>query len=534
MSATEVVSPPRTRPFFRYWFPRGIVTVAILAWLGIWLWPGDDVPRVYRVNLTVMTGMLGTLLGAVWLLFFSGLRWWLRPLILLAVAGAMVGSIREVSFDGDLVPIVQYRWSPRHDEILEANRVKASGESTPSVHRAQSDRADNFPAYRGTNCEGIVQGPPLARDWKSAQPKRLWNQPVGAGYAAFAVVWPLAVTIEQRRDTEAIVAYDATTGQERWNYSYPAHFKEVLGGDGPRATPTIAGGDVYSLGATGVLACLELHTGKLKWSVNILESNKNLDWGMSGSPLVYEDLVVVSPGVQIKSPSLVAVHDAGHQVTRTGENHTIVALDRKTGKKVWGAGQARGGYSSPMLATIAGQCQIVLLDGEGVAGYDAKDGHDLWRYPFPTEHDMNIAQPILLNDDRVFISASFASGCAMLKITRAQDQLKPELLWKNRTLRTRFTSAAHKEGYLYGLDEGILTCVDAKDGKRLWKDGRYGNGQLLLVNGELLILAESGKLALVEASPEKYREITSFQALDASAGKSWNTRRAGGGNRLST
>ena len=163
----------------------------------------------------------------------------------------------------------------------------------------------------------------------------MWRQPVGGGYASFAVAGDLAVTIEQRRDQEAVVGYDVATGHERWTYSYPAHFVERLGGPGPRATPTIRDGDVYSLGATGVLACLKAATGELKWSVNILDGQPNVAWAMSGSPLVYDRFVVVNPGAQ----------------TAANQGKAVVAYDRETGKPVWRAGSARAGYSSPMLVT---------------------------------------------------------------------------------------------------------------------------------------------------------------------------------------
>src|SRR5207253_1242770 len=147
----------------------------------------------------------------------------------------------------------------------------------------------------------------------------LWRQPCGGGYAGFAVAGNLAVTIEQRRDQEAVVAYDTATGRERWAYAYPAQFTEQLGGPGPRATPTIAGRDVCSLGATGHLVCLDAATGQLKWAVDILTDNQNLTWGMSGSPLVYDNVVVVNPGAQ----------------TEAAKGRAVVAYHRATGKEIW-------------------------------------------------------------------------------------------------------------------------------------------------------------------------------------------------------
>src|SRR5262249_13714974 len=172
-------------------------------------------------------------------------------------------------------------------------------------------------------------------------------------------------TLEQRRDREAVVCYDATTGREVWVYSYPALFEETLGGPGPRATPTIRDGAVYSLGATGVPVCLDAATGKLKGPapVNILENNANLHWAMSGSPLVYDQVVVVNPGTQ----------------SEAARGRALVAYDRATGQEVWKSGATKAGYSSPMLAVLGGVRQILLFDGEGLGGYSAADGKELWR-----------------------------------------------------------------------------------------------------------------------------------------------------------
>ncbi len=331
----------------------------------------------------------------------------------------------------------------------------------------------------------------------------LWRQPVGGGYAAFAVAGNAAVTIEQRRDREAIVCYDATTGRERWLHDYSAHFTESLGGDGPRATPTIADGAVFSLGASGQLACLDLATGKMRWDVNILEDDDNVPWGMSGSPLVYDQLVVVNPGTQ----------------RSTAAGRAVVAYDRATGRQVWRAGSTKAGYSSPMLADLAGVRQLLLLDGEILAGYDPQTGGELWRFPWETYQDINVAQPVALDGDRIFISSGYDKGCAMLRLTESAGKWKVETLWQNRNMRCKFTSPVAYQGFLYGLDEGILSCIDQETGKRRWRDGRYGHGQMLVADDLLLILSESGKLVLVEATPEGHHELGSIGTLD---GKTWN------------
>jgi outer membrane protein assembly factor BamB len=397
----------------------------------------------------------------------------------------------------------------------------------------------DWPEFRGRKRDGVVTGPALATDWSTLKP--LWRHKVGAGHSSFAVAGNLdvplpvigastvgligsplglgpvfaaaalipgraiAVTLEQRDDREAVVCYHVPTGQQVWAYSYPARFSELMGGPGPRSTPTIQGGEVYSLGATGKLVCLEARTGKEKWTADILENNANLKWGMSGSPLVLDDVVVVNPGAQ-------TAQAAG----------TLAAYDRKTGKRLWSSGRASAGYSSPMLATLAGKVQILLLDGEGISGYDPADkGKELWRYPWPVQENINVSQPVLLGDDRVLVSSGYDIGSAALQVKQDEGKWTVKRVWQNRKMRCKFSSPVLYQGHLYGLDEGFgfLVCLDANTGERKWRGERYGHGQLLLTNGQLLITSEQGELALVKATPDGYQGLTRLQAI---SGRTWN------------
>jgi outer membrane protein assembly factor BamB len=505
MSATEVPAARRGGAFFRVWLPLLILALAATAVALLWsvLKPEwDRGVRIFNTELIVVgTGLLLLL----WLLCFSGLRWWLRVGTVLVLAGAAFGTIRSVEVTGDMEPVVHFRWSRTPAELLEAHRRQHGPSVAPMQAAAAAPRATDYPEYRNRQRDGIVTGPALARDWKTNPPRQLWRQPVGGGYASFALVGDAAVTIEQRREDEAVVCYDTATGQERWAHAYLAFFTERLGGDGPRATPTIAGGDVYALGATGRLTCLDLVSGQPRWSVEILDNDpkNNIPWGMSGSPLVYDQVVVVNPGKQ----------------TEAAAGRALVAYDRATGKPIWSGGETRAGYSSPMLATLAGRRQVLLFDGEELGGYDAADGSKLWRLGWTTHMGINVAQPLVLEGDRVFISSGYSVGCALVQIAEAGGQWTAQPLWKNTLMRCKFTSPVARAGYLYGLDDGVLVCLDQHTGDRKWKGGRYGHGQLLLSDDLLVILSESGKLVLVEATPEGHRELGSIAALD---GKTWN------------
>jgi outer membrane protein assembly factor BamB len=506
--AEPVATPPRRRSFFRFWLPLILLALYGLALAAVWGWQDPDWPRVNRVASSIGLTMLTLLLFGLWFVAFSGVRWWLRVLVVAAVVAVVVVGprrvVRDYHFSGNMVPVVHFIWEKPGDEAVETWRRQHADEKIDPPVDLAGDRATDYPGYRGRERDGVVHGPELARDWKSTPPRQLWRHPCGGGYAGFAIAGNNAVTIEQRGTNEAVVCYDTDTGLERWAHKYPAHFSEQMGGDGPRATPAIAGDDVYSLGAAGKLVCLEGATGKLKWQRDILEDNANIQWGMSGSPLVYEGFVVVNPGSQ----------------KTTAKYGGVAAFYRKTGELIWQAGKAKAGYSSPQLFTLAGKRQLLLFDGEGIAGYDPDKGTALWRHPWKTQPEINVAQPIVLPGDRVFISSAYGMGCAMLQVSvDDSDNWSVKELWKKQTMRCRFTSPVADAEYLYGLDEGILVCLDPKDGSRKWRGGRYDNGQLLRSGDLLVILAEDGELALVEVSGEGAHELGRFAALK---GNTWN------------
>lgn len=510
MASAEVSTPRKRHSFLRFWLPLSILVLGSAGVTTIALWPAPEVECANRVSSTIGAGMLVFMLLIVWFLFLSGLRWSTRIVTLLVPLALGAGSIRGVSFDGDMRPTFRFRWSPSQDERLEAFRKGLATPAATNLAAAIELKETDYPEYRGRNRDGVANMPTLARDWKAHPPRLLWHHPVGAGYASFAVAGDVAVTIEQRRDNEAVVCYDAASGLERWSYEYPAHFQEPLGGPGPRATPTISGGNVYSLGATGMLVCLELATGKPIWSVDLLEDNDNAMWAMSGSPLVFDDVVVVNPGAQ----------------RTAAEGSALIAFDNANGKKVWSSGNTRAGYASPMLATLAGRRQILIFDGAGLGGYDAKTGTELWRYKWEVMNGINVAQPLVLDGDRIFVTTAYGVGCGLLQISLDKDKwsqkdlLADEAGNKNKAMRCKISNPVAYQAHVYGLDDGILTCMDLKTGKRSWRDGRYGHGQLVLSGDLLVVLTENGKLVLVKATPEGHQELGSIQALEKT--RTWN------------
>jgi outer membrane protein assembly factor BamB len=341
---------------------------------------------------------------------------------------------------------------------------------------------------------------PVLTSWPKEGPPRVWRKPLGGGYASFVFGNGMAFTIEQRRKQEVVAAYDPRTGNEIWSHSWDAEFHESLGGDGPRATPTWDGGRVYALGAEGELRCLDAETGKRIWSKNILQENgaENLPWGMAASPLVAGDKLIV--------------------LTGGSSGRSVVAYNKLTGEPVWKALDDKQAYVSPMLVTLGGQQQILIVAARRALGLSL-DGKLLWDYPWPTSNDINAAQPVIVDRERFVLSSGYGHGAAMVRVSRSGDGFAASRVWENARMKNKFGSSVLHDGHIYGLDESILACVDADTGDLKWKGGRYGYGQVVLAAGNIIVLAEDGDLALVRATPEKHEELVRFSAIE---GKTWN------------
>ena len=355
--------------------------------------------------------------------------------------------------------------------------------------------------FRGPRRDGAYTEVAVRTSWPAGGLKPQWKQPIGGGYASFAIARGRAFTIEQRRAQEVVAAYDVNTGRELWTQKYDAAFREVMGGDGPRATPTWSDGLVYSLGALGELRCLDEKTGAVIWRVNILDDNgaENLQWGMSASPLIVDDTVVVLPG---------------------GPNgKSVVAYDRRTGKRAWSALSDRQAYVAPMLVTLAGVRQLIVVTASRMIGLSPTHGELLWEYPWTTSYDINAAQPLVVSPTRLFISSGYGQGAAVIELSDAGGALTAREVWKNVRMKNRFASSVLHDGFIYGFDENILACVDAATGALKWKGGRYGYGELILASGQLIVLSEDGELALVRAAPAAHDELARVPALE---GKTWN------------
>ena len=362
-----------------------------------------------------------------------------------------------------------------------------------------------WPDFRGSNRDGQYTESPIKLRWPRTGLPLLWRRPIGGGYASFVVANNRAFTIEQRGPQEVVTAYDLATGRELWAHGWDEEFREVMGGDGPRATPTYHEGRIYALGARGELRALNAVNGALAWRVNINRDNGTgtLNWGMAASPLVVDDKVIVLPGGPTHGRSVVAYHK----------------LD---GTAIWRALNDQQSYTSPMLVTLGGVRQILVVSATRAIGLTVEAGELLWEYPWGNDNAINVAQPIVFThgrSERVFLSAGYGAGSAVFEVAKANDTFHTRTIWKTQRMSNKFTSSVLRDGYIYGLDESILACVDATTGDVKWKGGRYGYGQVLIAGEHLIVLSELGDVALVRATPQRHMELARFPAI---RGKTWN------------
>jgi outer membrane protein assembly factor BamB len=437
------------------------------------LWREPGLPLFRRILGTIFIGFYSLLYAAgivVILMLFFGLQY---------------------EFRGGLLPYLTFRKTLPDYEKLEASRHQQTT-TTPTNKVLPSGSYWN--GFRGPNRDGHHAQMPIHTNWAARPPRLLWKQPVGGGYASFACGEGRAYTLEQRRHEEAAVAYDIQTGRELWIQTWPAEFQEPLGGDGPRATPAYEHGRIYVIGAIGELRCLDAASGQLLWRRDVLTENhaENLTYGISASPLILGDRLFVSAG------------------------SCAVAYNKETGAPIWNFRGEQAAYSSPMLF----DGYLLVVGRSRALGLQTDSGKLLWEFPWVVlQGNRNIAQPVILSSNRFFLSAGYGTGCAAVEVTRKDSSFVARELWRNKLLKNKFTSSVFWNGFIYGLDEDMLVCLDASTGQRRWKEGRYGYGQLLLAGGHLIILSGDGELALVRADPAAHHEVARFSVIQ---GKTWN------------
>ena len=525
-SKQPTAPPPRWRRILSgWWAPASLLFIAIALLAFVWLDPERENRQEQHIGTMIFAGIALTA-TFIWFILLSAFAWRTRRTVLqwaIVLLLVLPACFQIEGVDGDLLPIVRWRWAVKPDRTIEPMRVtkqatpvatptkddagkkddakSMAAPATPATAPTNLPASQDFSQFLGSQRDGIIRGIKLQRDFAAHPPRLLWRQPIGAAWSAFSVQGQRAITQEQRSENELVVCYDLFTGQPLWSHADIARYETTIAGIGPRASPTIHENAVYTLGATGILNCLDLATGDLRWTVNTLTDTDAplLDWGMAGSPLVEGELIIINTG---------------------GKQATLAAYDRVTGKRRWVSGSEATSYASPTILTLLGARQVVMQNQFTITGHAIDDGRVLWSHPAPGAHP-KVAQPIALADNSLFISSGYGTGSDLFELKReTAGTITTKSLWKNVNLKAKFANVVQREGHLYGLNDGTLVCLDAATGQRIWRGERYGHGQILLVNDALLIQAENGEVVLVQATPDEFKELSKFTAFSE---KTWNS-----------
>jgi outer membrane protein assembly factor BamB len=426
--------------------------------------------------------------------------------VLLAFAGFAVSMLlRNDGMTGDYQFGFHPRWKPSAEDAMLAAQTPATPKPAAQIETSaltNSLAQPEWPEFRGADRAGRSLAPPIATNWNEHPPKLLWKIPVGPAWSSFAVAGRMLFTQDQRGPKETVVCYDADSGAEIWKTEIDGRLDDPLGGPGPRATPTLANGALYTVGSTGALLKLNPVTGEIVWKKDLIQvaGGKLPMWGFASSPLVLGPVVVVYGG-------------------GAGEKGWL-AFDTATGDLRWSAPCPENSYGSPQLNNILGEDSMVLLTSSGLTLLDPANGKTRLNYEWKIAQ-YRAVQPHVVGNDTILLPTGMDMGTRAIRIKKTDGQYAAEELWTSHQLRPDFVDLVTYHGHAYGNDGGFLTCIDLQTGERKWKGGRYGKGQILLLenSGLLLILSEQGKVVLVAADPGEHRELASFPALE---GKTWN------------
>ncbi|HZZ79019.1 MAG TPA: PQQ-binding-like beta-propeller repeat protein [Gemmataceae bacterium] len=497
------------------WTDRLGVPAACILMVGLMLLLADQsikgMPLVfYTLPLAEAFGILWLVVSypLVWLVPSYSTSWQIRRGGLLLGLMMVCGYFTLVRFDGvtgafQAAMWNNWRWTPSAEDNFLADLAK-SKTSKPVEMNAKplALQPGDWPCFRGLNRDSRLTGVKIATDWGQNPPKLVWRHKVGPGWGSFAVIGKHLFTQEQWDKNEAVVCYDADTGKILWSHEYPARFWEAVAGVGPRATPTFHDGKIYAMGAAGKLCCLDAASGKELWSRDILADSeaKLPQWGFAASPLVMQGMVLVFTGAKDKC---------------------VMAYHADTGKIAWHAGDGEFSYSSLQGAKIDGVEQALMMTGDGLFALQPKTGAVLWNYEWKLSGAARCVQPGAVGNADFLLGSPFNSGTHRLHVAHDGDKWDAEKVWQSRAISPYFNDFVTHRDHMYGFTGELFACVDLDKGKLKWKERGYGTGQALLLADQdlLLLMAEQGEVAMLEANPQEHKELTRFKAIE---GKTWN------------
>jgi hypothetical protein len=497
-----------------WWFSRGLrwwekstgfAFMLAEAWVvGRFSHPSIGFFTVWLIGLPIVATLT---IGWLWIarrFNFSSVR--IGFALLVTLGWSLLLLVRVDGLDSRLNAKRHWRWTPTQEEQFLAksnSRSPSARTELPNGLSIEASAGIDWTDFRGPDRDGVIAGSRIATNWIANPPSLVWRRPVGPAWSSLLVVSNHVYTQEQRGEKETVVCYDAQTGEPVWVHEDTARFEESVSGAGPRATPTFAKGRLYTLGGTGLLNCLEAETGTLAWRRDIkVASQANVPmWGFVSSPLVAGDLVVVYAG-----------GEAGKG---------LLAYKSQSGELVWTAAAGNSSYSSPQVTSLAGVPQCLILHDGGLTAVELTSGKELWKTGTAMKNAPRCGQPRLIQGNQLLVAALGGLGCSLIEISNTADQWTVANKWDSRELKPEFPDFVVLNGYAYGFDIGVFCCLKVADGKRTWKEGRYGRGQVMLLRDQnlLLVASESGELVLLAADPAAHRELGRFQAL---SGKTWN------------
>ncbi|MGE3243015.1 MAG: PQQ-binding-like beta-propeller repeat protein [Pirellulales bacterium] len=483
------------------WYAVAVFVIGSVAMLKL----ADQTIGVMAILLAVLPWVLTV--GMVWLAIckFGGLTARVRMAGLWLATLCVFGFFTLVRFDGlDGSQHSEYawRWNPTSEQVfLTSHQSEANAREPGITLAAWSLQPGDLPSFRGQARDGVVDGNGLALDWRAKSPQKIWRQRLGPGWSSLIVVNGHVVTQEQRNDDEVVACYDAATGKEVWIHTDKVRFHESLSGAGPRGTPTFADGKIYALGGKGNFNCLDAATGKLLWSHDLVQEAQAAvpQWGFAVSPLVVDGVVIVfAPGK---------------------DSDGLLAYDTASGDLKWKSPAGGDTYSSPQLAEFDGVRQILMHDSQALRSFALDDGKLLWEVPNGGEMAIPMLQPRVLSGNQVLVALE--PGLTLLELKQDGENWAANEVWVSNRIRPNFNDLVTHKGKIYGLDDGILSALDLETGERLWKKGRYGHGQVLLLadRDALVVLGARGEVSLVGIGGEQPEVLGEFESI---SGKTWN------------
>ncbi len=358
--------------------------------------------------------------------------------------------------------------------------------------------ADDWPQWRGPNRDGISSE--SVSVWSGKQPTEIWRRTIGEGFSAVSVANGRVYTMDTDGIDEFVVCLEAESGDEIWRVRSGVFYEEGMGGNGPRSTPIIDGDQLYTVSAVnGRLLALNTLDGNQIWSVSMTEDfgSKRPTWGYSMSPVI----------------------DGDQLITEVGGKNSVVAFNKTNGNVLWRSSTYQLGYSSPIIVNTNNTKQAILFTASGLVSLNPKDGQQYWKYDWETSYQVNAATPVLISDNRYFVSSGYDTGAAVVQVhSSANNKFGVQEIWRNKEMKNHFATVVSLDGYLYGFDNSILKCIDANTGELAWRKRGHGKGTLILAQDQLIILSDKGKLTIGTANPKAFQAKATAKVL---SGRCW-------------